>query len=465
VIVRLLSEHAAPDDPYFDEVVRAAAGFLADFIPGSCVVLTYYDTSSVQAVMTSQLEGEPSLVASYGRAFSWRPFDPKTATHWIRDVGVHLPPELWAFISHPGPDDDPDKSRPILPKELDAVLFLAVDIADQVGWLLEQSPLGTDEELRRAALESLPDRLVSLAAAVACFGRTEYSDRALKDVFTTVQTVLRELRRLSTARVEGEPQSQGVVIRARGKSDTDRASYPSAVSSLKRTAALSNGSSAVLVLDRRGGVERIAVSPRPSYDQSPEEVAGVATAVGISLRRDSSIVITIRGVPFATLRNGRWRALLGTQLHRALEAELGKPLGSALGLLAYFHQQSGHGALIAVTDDLDDIKDVDRVAAATSPASINDPPQWVLHRALPKLGVAKLPVPFLSSIVAIDGATLVSPQGELLAYGAIIPSENAGLEGARTSAARALSSRGLTLKISEDGPISVWRGGRMIIEI
>jgi hypothetical protein len=62
-------------------------------------------------------------------------------------------------------------------------------------------------------------------------------------------------------------------------------------------------------------------------------------------------------------------------------------------------------------------------------------------------------------------ATIISPRGELLAYGAIVPVTRSGFEGARTTAARQLSVRGTVIKISADGPLSIWRNENQVVEV
>lgn len=74
----------------------------------------------------------------------------------------------------------------------------------------------------------------------------------------------------------------------------------------------------------------------------------------------------------------------------------------------------------------------------------------------------------LVSFARIDGALVVSDQGKLLGFGVILRPPGDGKRkaevGARTLAARLASQYGLAIKISEDGPVTVYHQGKKIIE-
>lgn len=74
----------------------------------------------------------------------------------------------------------------------------------------------------------------------------------------------------------------------------------------------------------------------------------------------------------------------------------------------------------------------------------------------------------LVSFARIDGALVVTDQGKLLGFGVILRPPGDGKHkvevGARTLAARLASQYGLAIKISEDGPVTVYHQGKKIIE-
>lgn len=63
-------------------------------------------------------------------------------------------------------------------------------------------------------------------------------------------------------------------------------------------------------------------------------------------------------------------------------------------------------------------------------------------------------------LVAIDGATVLSHDGSVLAVGAILKIPPGSTGGGRLAAARALSNLGLGIKVSQDGRISGFRPKR-----
>ena len=73
----------------------------------------------------------------------------------------------------------------------------------------------------------------------------------------------------------------------------------------------------------------------------------------------------------------------------------------------------------------------------------------------------------LAALASLDGATVTDRGGELLAAGAILRHPPGALEaggvieGARTTAAMAASRFGPVLKVSEDGMITFFDGGRV----
>jgi hypothetical protein len=113
-------------------------------------------------------------------------------------------------------------------------------------------------------------------------------------------------------------------------------------------------------------------------------------------------------------------------------------------------------------------KDRGKVLEEPSPSSqkgIHDIyPEWLFHALLHSDKVISLGPLTLAMLASIDGATLINRKGRLLAYGAIISSRPRGSEGARSAAALELSNKGFVIKVSADGPIALYEGGREIVE-
>ena len=82
--------------------------------------------------------------------------------------------------------------------------------------------------------------------------------------------------------------------------------------------------------------------------------------------------------------------------------------------------------------------------------------------------VTELDATVFEALSTLDGAVVTEPGGQLLAVGAILrhppgamPSFEDVSEGARTTAAMAASRYGPVLKVSEDGMITFYDGGRV----
>ncbi len=94
-----------------------------------------------------------------------------------------------------------------------------------------------------------------------------------------------------------------------------------------------------------------------------------------------------------------------------------------------------------------------------------------LHHLVRDRNIEDLDPGVLEALASVDGALVLDHGGTLLTFGAIlrVPPETflpaRAIEGARTTAALAASFHGPVLKVSEDGYITMYLGGRRIWEI
>jgi hypothetical protein len=90
-------------------------------------------------------------------------------------------------------------------------------------------------------------------------------------------------------------------------------------------------------------------------------------------------------------------------------------------------------------------------------------------RSLSKKKFHALPRCVAAEISGLDGAVVLANSGELLAYGAVLNPRKAGrlrgTEGSRTKAAIGASNYGLAVKVSSDGDITVFAGGKPFIKV
>jgi len=147
---------------------------------------------------------------------------------------------------------------------------------------------------------------------------------------------------------------------------------------------------------------------------------------------------------------------LGEARHGALFVVLRDPARSLPLLVAPSDR-------IGLADPVDDPQDPDNISPRMA--------KRALHHLVWGQDVAALDDAVLESLGAIDGAVVTDLRGRLLAFGAILRITPEAIlaaravEGARTVAALAASYHGPVLKVSEDGFLAMYLGGRLVWEM
>jgi len=123
------------------------------------------------------------------------------------------------------------------------------------------------------------------------------------------------------------------------------------------------------------------------------------------------------------------------------------------------------GGLFVVLRNRQRIRDLvrlgDAVADSRSRSLLDSEFDTALGELIPR-GVAV-------ELAALDGAVVLSNQGMLLAYGAVLDPKRRGRvgaeEGSRTKAAIGASYYGVAVKVSSDGDITVFLNGNAFIKV
>jgi hypothetical protein len=288
---------------------------------------------------------------------------------------------------------------------------------------------------------------------------------------------------LSGTRVESHDLTHGVVVTdALEQGPRIRLAYPRDVRAAKRAPLLFDGQRSVLLVDPEGLARtelqrhrfaRLAPSAEPGpagrgdrWD-SGALVADVTRALGglgFFVRADRSIWTFVDGQPLLVRRGEHWTAF-PLELTSAIAMTIGG--GSVAELVAraaFIISAQPQGAILAIVDD------ADRLDGVVSPKDRYDLRDEIDPRAMRTetrlhhlIDAADLDEETLVRLAGLDGATVLHRDGRLLAYGAIVPSDDSQHEGARTAAARTLSRTALVvLKVSVDGDITVFRQGRAV---
>lgn len=199
--------------------------------------------------------------------------------------------------------------------------------------------------------------------------------------------------------------------------------------------------------------------------------------VCLILSPNGEIKVYSDGVPVFRFLDGKWRLVDARYRYERWKNAVGnQQLAEILFTTALNLTESRRGALFVVLDDPasaralvsqpDLLSNDNRLVASDNISSKDN-----LHYLLRDKSIFDIPATVLENIARIDGAVVISADAQLLAFGAILhhqsteESINRTVEGGRTTAAIAASHHGTVLKISEDGFISMYRGGQCFWEI
>jgi hypothetical protein len=306
---------------------------------------------------------------------------------------------------------------------------------------------------------------------------------AALDARGVVTETVAEIERVAASRIEGRNVSLGVVMRPSPGAAESGHSFPGDFQ-MKRVPLLFDGQTAALVIDANGRVEREVQRSRLERSLTDTQMAAVEEFVdqfgdldgslvaslskafnglGFYARPDHSIWICSQGPPLIVKRTGRWKAIPTEALAAGVARIIGSmPTAELLVETAVLLSLHGHGGILAVAasaggvDGLVQSKDrVDDVVPGTAESAVHG-----------VLDVEDLDTATLVRLASIDGACVLDRSGQLVAYGAVVTSSDSTGEGARTAAARFLSERlDVVIKVSEDGPISVFRDGEEIARL
>jgi len=181
-------------------------------------------------------------------------------------------------------------------------------------------------------------------------------------------------------------------------------------------------------------------------------------------------------VPVFRFLDGKWRLVDARHRYEMWKNAIGNTeLAERLFAVALNLTESRRGALFVVLDDRGSVHELVSQADLLGQVIQNADTEGItgkdqLHYLLRDKSIFDIPSTVLENIARIDGAVVLCPDANLLAFGAILHHRseediNRTVEGGRTTAAVTASHYATVLKISEDGLISMYRGGRCLWEI
>jgi hypothetical protein len=195
------------------------------------------------------------------------------------------------------------------------------------------------------------------------------------------------------------------------------------------------------------------------------------------LSPNGEIKIYSDGVPVFRFIDGKWRLIDARYRYEMWRSAIGNmQLAERLFSVALNLTESRRGALFVVLDEPDSVRQLvlqpdrlDNVNQNVVHDGVSSKDQ--LHYLLRDKSIFDFPSTVLENIARIDGAVVLGPDANLLAFGAILHHHsteealNRTVEGGRTTAALAASRYGTVLKISEDGLISMFRREQCLWEM
>ncbi len=220
----------------------------------------------------------------------------------------------------------------------------------------------------------------------------------------------------------------------------------------------------------------LAVPPASKYaDHARATLCG--GHICLVLTPNGEIKIYSDGVPVFRFIDGKWRLVDARHRYAMWKNAIGNAeLSERLFSVALNLTESRRGALFVVLEKPESAQALisqpdllDHLNQQGLEEGITSKDQ--LHYLLRDRSILDVPSTVLENIARIDGAVVLCGDGNLLAFGAILhhlsdeEALNRTVEGGRTTAAIAASHYGTVLKISEDGLISMYRGGQCLWEM
>jgi len=302
-----------------------------------------------------------------------------------------------------------------------------------------------------------------------------------------VATAIEVLRVAALSSYENRSISSGVLILDEEESgpapslpDDQAFRYTQALTAIKTFYRLSDGLETVYLLNRSGFVLDVVeigtCYPAARLDvpcPTPYRSHALATAgnrnVCVVLSPSHEIKLFAEGVQVFSFRNARWHLLDLQAKYEMWAASLGnRALAERLFQTAVDLADAREGALFVVLRDPAAslpllVAPGDQLDAPRLPGSTDAPTRGQLLQMLQGRTATGIDPAVLSGLARTDGATVLDPDGRLLAVGAILlhtepvePHSNLAVEGARTTAAMAAGRFGAVLKVSEDGVITFY---------
>lgn len=335
------------------------------------------------------------------------------------------------------------------------------------------------DDLREQFLMSLNRPIAAAFIAFAFDNETKIpiDDGVVSNILATLET-------LAAKRYEGQPSEINLIVnpqlRPNLTSDPNtKPKFDNHFLALKKTGTVFSGHRVVVECDITGtvhGVDELPLwslgknSPMrlcPYEYQSVFHRIGQINAMSFILNRHGEIIVATGNEMLMMQVNGMWTLCRTGYAHDRLVSALRSmshlPLRVARSItmiflmLALSLRHRRKGGLIVVCKTQADAA----ALVGKSRRSSQGVAEQFIHSVFEDRFLFDIPFGVLMNGLAFDGATLVTPDSKCRAIGVVVNTSRhrSQSEGARTRAAEFASKNGIAIKISEDGPISIYVNG------
>jgi hypothetical protein len=295
-----------------------------------------------------------------------------------------------------------------------------------------------------------------------------------------VSDTLRNVRALASETYEDHRIPFGLIL----TTHTGDADAPLSFES-KRVKALTDGFSTALLVNLAGGLAGIIALPgsreagrsnlhRPWWLSPLADSAARVGGVGVALTRAGDVLVAHGREMIASHRSGHWMvwrhsqllALIRRSWHTGGRGDALDRVIAAAYRVALELSTRRSGGLLVIASSRDGAKKLVASRRDLLGARGRLPGERWLDASLEGVPVHHMDRRIVADLASIDGALILDRTGRMLAFGAMVRSSTSNsTQGARSRAAVAASRRGLALKVSSDGAISVYRHGGLVLDL
>lgn len=356
---------------------------------------------------------------------------------------------------------------------------LRVPLGDHVVELTRRAPVFSGDEAKL---------LSAYGTALQEFGEVPrvFATTASEDVLTraiavrcsstgsqakAVETVIQSIVRHASRTYEGIRIAVNICL---DLNDTESGIGLSDFLLMPWTPILGSGLSSAILLAGNGSVLRVMSLSAVNTDNvlAPEVFAPVAYwtnspgRVAISVSRAGDIYLFSGGQLLLARRSARWRgfpvsALRASGWFGTSQRTLTPRVKTAV-LTSLIDASAGHhGACLGIVINSRSVSAIENLVSIDERWNSDRNERRKMFQTVSFLDLSRR---HRLELLSMDGATLLDQSGMILAAGAILTVGGGSPGGGRTAAARAISSYGVGIKVSQDGPVTAYvnEGGNVL---